>query len=81
MNVGVQAFPITKWAIPVATYEERQRILACVNAMKGVKDPEAFVAAVKSIIHKYRHLPILVPCDPHEIAKTLAGFIDMELPT
>lgn len=56
------------------------RIVACVNAMKDVPDPAAFVEAVKEFIRD--HYGSLRRDGPDTmIARNFARFIDMELPT
>ena len=57
--------------------DNAERIVACVNAMEDVPDPAALIACVKRIIERYSNLPILVPCDPHEISTTLAKHISV----
>jgi hypothetical protein len=44
-----------RWIGSARTPELTARIVVCVNALKDVPDPEAFVAAVKKVIDNGQH--------------------------
>ena len=57
-----------------------QRIAACVNAMKGIKDPGQFVKDVESLAKAASGSRLLLPTYQGEL-KTVIEHLDIELPT
>ena len=59
---------------------DMERIVACVNALHEVEDPEGFMRCVRSIIRRYTG-PIILDETGQGISKELLDFVDTEVPT
>lgn len=57
------------------TLNERERIVACVNAMRGIDDPAAFVEAVRKMVDNYT-LEDRTPLMPSDASCDVSGYIE-----
>ena len=64
-------------AIDVSQFE----LVACVNALYEVEDPEGFMAAVRSFIRRHAGGGIHLPEDAAEAANKPHEFVNTEVPT
>jgi len=68
-----------EWGEDVLQKEDAERIVACVNAMKDVPDPESFMRACKELLRNHSGGGIMPP-DSRTYISRLAEHIDIELP-